>query len=102
MKTDSDIVLDLDRERIKTILHEAYTSCRTYLQTDFNITEDQFVDQINVYLDSNRVTIPVSLGLPSKAYPEMQIEVNLRRKKVFVRMRSAKKQAEMNYYLKTL
>jgi hypothetical protein len=97
-----DIVLDLDKTRIKDILKEAHKGCVDLLGTDFNLTPEEFASQIDIYLDSNRVSIPVLIPLPSRKYPELKIEVNLRRKKVFARMASKSKQALLNYFLKTL
>ncbi len=99
---DDGIVLDLDRDRIKTVLREAYNVSHDFLVTDFFITADQFVDQINPYLNSNRITIPVQLNLPSRKYPGFKIEVDLRRKKVFARLHPPSKQATLNHMLKAL
>lgn len=103
MKVGFDrIVLDLDRDRIRTVILEAYSICRDFLDTEFLITEDQFVSQINPYLDSNRVTTPVQLELPCKKYPGMRLDVDLRRQKVFARLFPKEKQAQLNYMLKGL
>jgi hypothetical protein len=103
MKEFNDkIVLDLDRDRIKTVIREAYKISREFLSTEFQISVDDFVSKINPYLDSNRVTIPVTLYLPSKKYPGMKIEVDLRRKKVFARLHPPSKQATLNHMLGAL
>jgi len=96
------IELDLDRDRIKTILREAYKICGDILGVAFDITEDAFVSKINPYLDSNRVTTPVLLGLPSYSYPDMKIEVDIRRKKIIARMDNRKKRIFLNRYLTKL
>jgi len=101
-ETANSIYLDLDRDRIKTVIREAYSYCKQTLGVDFTITEDDFVANINPFLDSNRVSLPVTLPLPSRKYPELCIEVNLRRKGVFARMINRKKQAQLNYYLTQL
>lgn len=93
------IDLGLDRERIKSVLQEAYKSCGEMLGVEFAISSEQFVASVNLYVESNRVSIPVALHLPSKQYPELVIEVNLRRKSVFARMISRKKQAYLNKFL---
>jgi hypothetical protein len=64
-----------------------------------SITENEFVEKINPYLDSNRVYGIVQLFLPSKEYPELRIDVNIRRKSVFARMANLKLQAHVNRYL---
>jgi len=94
--------MDLDRDRIKTVLREAYRSIKDLLSIDYQISEDSFVSGIDPFLDSNRVSIPVNLHLPSKLYPEMVIEVNLRQKAVFARLANRKIQARINHYLKVL
>jgi hypothetical protein len=99
---DKNFVLDLDRNRIKTVLREAYNISKDFLCTEFSISADEFVDRINPYLDSNRVTLTVSLELPSKKYPGMRIEVNFPRKKVFARVHPPSKQATLNHMLKAL
>jgi hypothetical protein len=99
---DSKFVLDLDRNRIREVLFETYKISRDFLVTEFSITAEQFVAQIDPYLDSNRVTIPVTINLPTSKYPGMKIEVNLRRKKVFVRVHPPSKQATLNHMLKAL
>jgi hypothetical protein len=96
------IELDLDRQRIKDVLGAAYDHCRDTLEAEFFYSKEIFVSKIDVYLDSNRVAIPVTLPLPSKKFPELLIEVNLRRKKVFARMANKNKQANLNYYLNIL
>ena len=77
-------VIDLDRDRIKTILLEAYRISRDYLQTEFDLTEEQFVAKIDPYLNSNRVTIPVQLNLHSRKFPGLLIEVDLQDRKSVV------------------
>ena len=99
---DKSFVLDLDRDRIKTVLREAYDISKDFLNTDFSITADDFVAKIDPYLDSNRVTIPISLELPSKKFPGMRIELDFRRKKVFARVHPPSKQATLNHMLKVL
>jgi len=96
------IELDLDRDRIKLILLETYSICKDMLEVEFNTTVDDFVKQINVYLDSNRVTGSVLLSLPSRPYPEMRIEVNLRKKSVIARMVNKKKRIFLNRVLTKL
>jgi len=96
------IVLDLDRDRIRAIVRESYTAVRDMLSTDPRVTEEAFVASIDPYLNSNRVTNAVTLYLPSKQYPEMRIEVNLRRKSVIARMANRKKQAYVNHFLTNL
>lgn len=99
---DKNITLDLDRDRIRTVILEAYRISKDFLETDFLITAEDFVAKINPYLDSNRVTISIQLDLPSKKHPEMRIDVDLRRKKVFARLCHKQKQAQLNYMLKGL
>jgi hypothetical protein len=72
------------------------------LGVDFNIDQQTFVDKINLYLDSNRVSTPVQLSLPSEKYPELIIEVNLRQKSVFARIGNRDKQILLNRYLTKL
>jgi hypothetical protein len=102
MESDKHFVLDLDRNRIKTVLREAYNISKDFLGIEFSITADEFVAKINPYLDSNRVTIPVSLDLPSKKYPGMRVDVDIRKKKVFARIHPPSKQATLNHMLKVL
>jgi hypothetical protein len=99
---DNFFTLDLDRNRIRTILQEAYIISKDFLGVDFSITADEFVSKINPYLDSNRVTIPVSLELPCKKFPGMRIEVDFRKKSVFARVHPPSKQANLNHMLKAL
>jgi hypothetical protein len=72
------------------------------LQIEFNITAEQFVSKIDPYLDSNRISIPVTLDLPSRKYPELKIEVNLRRKSVIARMYNKVVRVNLNRYLTKL
>ena len=92
----------MDRARIKAVLSEAYTACKDTLCVDFDIEQDTFVSKIDTYLDSNRVSTPVQLRLPSHKYPELVIEVNPRRKSVFARMANKDKQIFLNRYLTKL
>jgi len=96
------IELDLDRNRIKTILKEAYSVSKDVLQTDFDVSCEDFISKINPYLDSNRVSMVVSLRLPSRNYPELIIEVNIRRKKMIARMGNDKLRIELNRFLTKL
>ena len=101
-EADDKFVIDLDRDRIKTVVREAYKISSDFLVTDFLISVDDFVALLNPYLDSNRVTIPISLELPSKKYPGMRLDVDLRRRKVFARVHPPFKQATLNHMLKAL
>ena len=101
-EADDKFVLDLDRDRIRTVVREAYKISSDFLVTDFLISADDFVAQLTPYLDSNRVTIPISLDLPSKKYPGMRLDVDFRRRKVFARVHPPSKQATLNHMLKAL
>lgn len=99
----SEIYIDIDRDRIRSILFEAYDSIGDLLGgVTFNITKEEFLAQIEPFLQSNRVSLPVALPLPSKRYPMLRIEVDLRRCKLFARVHPKSKQAHLNYYLKAL
>jgi hypothetical protein len=102
IESDNKLTLDLDRNRIRTVLSETYRICQDYLGVDFNVSAEEFVSMIDPYLDSNRVSIPVTLNLASRKYPTMRIEVNLRRKKVFARLHPPSTQATLNHMLKAL
>lgn len=105
-ETDKNIILDIDKDRIKSILSETYITCKDILNTEFEKSQDEFVSSIMPYLDSNRVSIPVFLDLPSRKYRGMKIEVNIRLQKVFARIpsrsRNHPKQVLLNRYLKAL
>lgn len=97
------IELDLDRNRIKSILSETYRICVDVLEIEFEITAENFVSKINKFLESNRVAaVPVFLNLPSRRYPELKIEVNFQRKSVIARMLNKKKRVLLNRYLTKL
>jgi hypothetical protein len=96
------IELDLDRDRIRTVLFESYEICKDFLKIDFDIERDQFVSRIDPFLNSNRVSIPILLDLPNKHYPGMKIEIDLRRRKTRVWMFPKVKQALLNHMLKAL
>jgi len=99
---DNKFIIDLDRDRIKTVVREAYNISKDFLVVEFSITSDEFVAQLDPYLDSNRVTIPISLNLPSKKYPGMRMDVDFRQRKVFARVHPPSKQATLNHMLKGL
>ena len=104
LKTDTiyKIELDLDRDRIKTVLYETYNICRDTLEVEFDISSDIFFGKMDVYLRSNRVTTPVLLDLPSKKYPDLKIEVDPRKKSVIARMGNRKKRILLNRVLTIL
>ena len=96
------IELDLDRDRIKSILFEVYNVCIDILGVKFFITAEEFVSKISPFLNSNRVSIPVLLNLPCSKYPELNIEVDIRKKKVIARMANKKLRILLNRYLTKL
>jgi hypothetical protein len=96
------IVLDLDYRRIKDIIAEAYDICKTTLGAEFNISQEAFVKKIDPYLGGNRITIPVSLELPSRKCADLRIEVDFRKKSVFARTCLKPKQVLLNRYLGSL
>jgi len=96
------IELDLDRDRIKSILSEVYLTCKDILSVTFNITSEEFISQIDKFLNSNRVSISVLIPLPSDKYPDLKIEVNLRNKKVIARMSNRVKRILINRYITKL
>ena len=96
------IELDLDKDRIKSVLIETYSVCENMLEVQFNISVKEFVEKVDVFLDSNRVSTPFLLNLPSPKYPELKIEVNPRKKSVIARMTNRKKRIFLNRYLTKL
>ena len=99
---DNKIVLDLNRDRIRTVLSEAYRTIKDYLDVDFLYSQQEFVSKIEPYLQSNRVTIPVALDLPSSRYPGTKVIINLRRQRVSVKIHPPSKQATLNHLLGAL
>jgi len=97
-----EIYLDLDRGRIKDVLEETYRVCCEILKVDFYLTSEEFVSKISPFLDCNRVSTVVPLNLPSHRYPELKIEVNLRKKSVIARMFDPKKRIHLNRILTNL
>jgi len=96
------IEIDLDRDRIRTILSEAYVICRDILEVTFDITCEEFVSRASPYLDSNRVSTLFRVGLPSRNYPELLIEVDPRKKSLISRMHNKDKRVLLNRYLTRL
>jgi len=101
---DDKLTLDLDRDRIRIVLRETYETCRTVLGSSLDISVDDFVAQVEPYLQSNRIAIPVTVKLPCKKFQDIDVEVNLQRAKVFIRMnqRNRRWQIELNRYMKNL
>lgn len=97
------IELDIDKDRIRSILIETYNNCRDILEVDFKISAEDFVLKIDKFLESNRVaSVPVSLNLPSQKYPELIIQVNFQKKSIIARMLNKKKRILLNRYLTKL
>lgn len=96
------IHLDLDKDRIRTVLSETYKTCQDMLNIEFDTSEKVFVAQIDKYLDSNRVTLPVTVYLPSLRYPDLRFDVNLRKKSIIARMKHRKKRIYINRFLTKL
>lgn len=96
------IRLDLDKERIRAVLREAYSTVRDLLTVAHFETEQEFVSKADKYIESNRVSIPFTLTLGSRPYPDLVIDVDPRKCSVFARFNNRNKQAEINRYLKAL
>lgn len=97
-----DIYLDIDRQRIREIIAEAYNICKLTLGADFGISQEDFVKKIDPYLDSNRITVPVTLNLPSRKCSDLRLEVDFRKKSIFARTYMKPKQVLLNRYLTSL
>lgn len=96
------IELDLDRDRIKSILLETYHICEDMLEVSFLITAEEFVSKIDPFLNSNRITSSVLIHLPSEKYNDLNIEVNFRKKSIIARMSNRTKRILLNRYLTKL
>jgi hypothetical protein len=96
------IFLDVDRTRIRDILKEAYRTCQEILKVEFFISMEDFVAQIEPFLSSNRVSTAIHLHLPSSRYPEMLVEVSIRKKSVIIRMNDRNKRIYLNRVLSNL
>jgi len=96
------IQLNLDRNRIKTVLSEAYDECGTILETDFIVSKKDFLEKADLFLSTNRVSTPITLQLPSKKYPELRLEVDPRKKSIIARMHNIYKRVLLNRYLTKL
>jgi len=103
---DDKLTLDLNRDRIRTVLRETYETCRTVLGTSLDISADEFVARIEPYLLSNRIALMIPLELSNSKFPGLTIEVDLKRASVFARIpsraRNHPRQVELNRYLKSL
>jgi len=106
MAMQDKIDLDLDKDRILTIVSEAYRICKDVLQTDFQVSLEDLLSKVKLHVDSNRVAIPIRLDFPNRKYPGLTLELNLRREKIFARIpsraRNHPKQVLLNRFLKAL
>jgi hypothetical protein len=93
------IVLDLDRDRLRTVLRESYKICRDTLAVEPLILEDRFVAKLEPYLESNRVTTLVTLALPIPGHEEAILELDLRKRSAMIRMANRKLQARLNHLI---
>ena len=95
------IELDIDRDRIKTIVSEAYVHCKEILGAEFEPLPG-FLQKMEPYLSSNRISTSITLELPSRKCPDLRLEVDIRRKSVFARTHMKSKQVLLNRYLTQL
>jgi hypothetical protein len=96
------IELDIDHHRLHDILEETYRICQDVLMVDFFVSQEDFIKSIDKYVECNRVSVPVRLPLPSKRYPELEIEVDPRKKSVISRMAERKLRIHLNRFLGVL
>lgn len=97
-----DISLDLDRNRLREIVGEAYDHILMVLNTKIKKTKISLLSELEAILTSNRVSVPVFFKLGVESAPDMMLRVDLRRREVFAISTFKKKQAKVNQYLKTL
>lgn len=91
------IVLDLDRDRLRTVLREAHRICRDTLGEEPLVPEERFVEKLEPYLASNRVSRLVTLAMPIRGHEETLLELDLRSCSAMVRMANKKTQARLNH-----
>lgn len=99
---DNNIYLDLDKERIRNIVGEAYDHVALVLSTKIVKTKISLLSELDAVLLSNRVSVPVFFKLGVEKAPDMVLRVDLRRREVFAMSSFKKKQAKVNQFLKSL
>lgn len=97
-----DISLDLNRERLREIVSEAYDHIILVLNTKVKKTKVSLLSELETIITSNRVSVPVFFKLGVESAPDMMLRVDLRRREVFALSSFKKKQARVNQYLKAL
>lgn len=96
------IYLDIDRDRIRTVLGEAYSISKDMLNVEFNESCEDFVKRIEPFLACNRISTIVTLNLPSKKYPAMTLDIDFRRAKIIARNLNKSQRIFINRYLTKL
>lgn len=95
------IKLDIDRERIREIVSEAYHIIEEY-EGDCLKDYDSVLLNLNKILDNGLISIEFFINIGCSKIPDLKLRVDPRRKKVLGISNFKKKVADLNHLLRAL
>lgn len=103
-KNNSNFFVDINRDRLREIVSEAVRIMNEYIGTNkFKINEQEVIQDLNKVIDSGMVSTEFFLNLKNTEYPDLQLKINPRRRRLLcVSNKFKKKAAKINHFLKVL
>lgn len=94
--------LDVDRDRIREVVSEAYRITREYVDGEFVCTKEQVMESLEKYLSCGLAAATFRIPLGNRHYPDMVLRVDPRRKEVALVSLYRKATGRVNRILRAL
>jgi len=102
IEREEKIQVDLDLDRIKTIILEAMRMIHEYLGGEFGRTDEEVLEHVMKVLRTGKVTTKQFVTLGSRKIPDLTLRVDPVRREVLCQSALKKRAAELNHFLSTL
>jgi len=102
LERKNEIILDIDRDRIKEIVSESLRIIVEYSGGELLLTEESIQQKLDTILDSNTISTEFRLSIPLDKIPDLMLHIDPRKRKVLCKSCFRKKVARINTFIRVL
>lgn len=102
MERDGRVVVDVDWDRVRTIVQEATRMIHEYVEGEYTKTSEEIMQQLEKIIATNKITTQFFINVGCKKIPDLLLRVDPVDKKVLCKSLFTKKAAAINHFLRVL
>lgn len=96
------IEMDVNKDRLREIVSEALRMLQDHILVEFNRPVEEIKKELDVILNSDRVSVQFFLDVGNKKIPDLRLRVDPRRRKVLCTSKYKDRLKDVNYFMRIL